>query len=100
MITIRSIALGVILALVAGCTPPDNAEYHVPENTGDGWDTASLEARNIEPSSIQEMLARIHDGDYAGVSSVLLARNGALVLEAYFGKWDRDEQPLRHGAAI
>ncbi|MEO0616052.1 MAG: serine hydrolase [Pseudomonadota bacterium] len=91
MITIRSIALGVILALVAGCTPPDNAEYHVPENTGDGWDTASLEARNIEPSSIQEMLARIHDGDYAGVSSVLLARNGALVLEAYFGKWDRDD---------
>ncbi|MEL7373679.1 MAG: serine hydrolase, partial [Pseudomonadota bacterium] len=81
----------ILVVLVVGCTSSKTAEYRVPEDIGDGWRTASLEDQSIDPDSIQEMLARIDAGDYAGVSSVLLARDGALVLETYFGNWDRDD---------
>ncbi|MEO0346331.1 MAG: serine hydrolase [Pseudomonadota bacterium] len=91
MSKIRSIAVGLMWVLVAACSPSDKAEYRVPEDTGDGWTTASVVARSIDAAKIQEMLTRVHAGDYAGVSSIVLARDGALVLDAYFGQWDRDD---------
>ncbi len=91
MATIRRMAMSLMLAFVLGCSPPETTEYRVPETTSDGWATASLEAQRIDPVLIQTMLDRLHAGDYAGVSSVLLARDGVLVLEDYFGKWDRDD---------
>ncbi|MEM1125085.1 MAG: serine hydrolase [Bacteroidota bacterium] len=91
----------LILIGSAGCMPsqpaptPDAAlvdtlAYRSPEHTGDGWPTASLTDHDIDPVPIQEMLDRVRAGDYTGISSVLLARGGTLVLDAYFGGYSRD----------
>lgn len=83
-----------IFALIA-CSPkqPQGAPQGVgaPDITDDGWETASLVAQDINAEPIIDMIARLDAGEYAGVSSVLLARGGKLVLEAYFDDWERDE---------
>lgn len=96
-------ALTVILVGSSGCVPsqstpvPEAAsvdvteiEYRVPEQTSDGWRTASLAEQNIEPVPVIEMIEQIRAGEYTGISSVLLARGGVLVLEEYFAGFERD----------
>lgn len=73
--------------------------YRVPEQIGDGWRTASLTDQNIDSRRIVEMLVRIQAGKYTGISSVLLARGGALVLEEYFGGFGRDDLHSTRSAA-
>ena len=77
-------------AQVTGAAPADTSDYRAPEQTGDGWRTASLADRGINPAPVVEMLERVRAGEYTGISSVVLARGGALVLEEYFGEYGRD----------
>lgn len=65
-------------------------QYQIPEKTDDGWLTASLSEHGIDEEGIHKMVQRIHSGHYTGIDSVLLVRNGDLVLEEYFGEHDRD----------
>jgi len=94
-------ALALALIGSSGCVPSQQAEttgaaladtsdYRVPEQTGDGWRTASLADQDIDTAPVVEMLERIRAGEYTGISSVLLARGGALVLEEYFGEYSRN----------
>ncbi len=102
--TARSLYFVLFLLLVlAGCTPSDQSHatddelsvsapyrYGVPLQTDDGWHTASLIDHGIDPAPINEMIERISAGDYTGISSVLLVHEGNLVLEEYFGEFNRD----------
>lgn len=73
--------------------------YHTPEQTGDGWRTASITDQGIDPTLITEMVDRIRAGSYTGINSVLLVRGGALVLEEYFGGASRDSLHSMRSAA-
>lgn len=101
-----SFAVAAFAFALVGCgasnkgTPTSAAnEQLTPEVTNDGWETASFEEQDISRAEMVEMLDRARAGEYEGVSSVLLARRGKLVLEAYFGQWERDDLHSTRSAA-
>lgn len=93
----------LILTGLVGCSSPHQTQgaenevaapsaytYRTPPLTDDGWRTASLADKGIDPAPVTEMVEQIHAGNYTGISSALLIRDGALVLEEYFGESGRD----------
>jgi CubicO group peptidase (beta-lactamase class C family) len=83
----------ILLFILVGCTPKlDEASYNyqTPTMTKDDWEVSSLVEQNIEPSPIIQMVRQIKSGQYDGVSSVVLARRGTLVLDEYFGEGSRE----------
>ena len=68
----------------------DVRQVNTPPVYGDdGWEISRLQAEDIAPSPIAELFARIRRGDYVGIDGLLIARNGLLVAEAYFGGFER-----------
>jgi CubicO group peptidase (beta-lactamase class C family) len=72
------------------------------EKTKDGWDTASPAEEKLDPAMINAMLDRVQSGEYRNVRSVIIARNGKLVVEEYFPRTegDRREQAIRRAAPV
>jgi CubicO group peptidase (beta-lactamase class C family) len=81
----------------------------VPEQTGDGWQTASLTEVGIDPGPIGEMLAAIYRGErpgfhnwppgrekYENIHGILIVKDGRLVFEEYFYGYRLDS---RHNVA-
>ncbi len=60
--------------------------YQVPLETDDGWATSSLREESVDPHKISELMRNILNGNEEGknVHSVLLVKNGKLVLDEYF----------------
>ena len=95
----RYLLLGLLLLWLCGCKQPDlcagsanpaSPGYRVPEQTDDGWRTASLVEQGIESAPIRALIKALRSGAYEGVSSVLLVRRGFLVLEEYCGQSSRE----------
>ena len=95
----RFITLGIfILFLVASCAarynryglPQYDYEYQVPEKLDDSWQTAALEAEGIDSEKIHAMMSKILDGDIENIHGIVVIKNGKLVLEEYFGGFDRE----------
>jgi hypothetical protein len=59
-------------------------EYFVPEKMNDGWQTATLNDVKLDAGLITEMFDRIGDNTYKNISSVVIVKNGKLVIEEYF----------------
>jgi CubicO group peptidase (beta-lactamase class C family) len=66
--------------------------YTLPDGVRDGWETASLGTQRINVDPIKELFDRIVSGAYKNVLSVLIARNGKLVVEEYFPRQEGDER--------
>lgn len=65
--------------------PPDGSYiYTVPEETGDGWQTASLSSVGMNTSRLVYLVNRIIDNSYTEVHSVVVVKNDKLVFEEYF----------------
>ena len=83
-----SLALVVILVAISGYaenqTTTNNYQYAVPEKTNDGWKTASLKDTHLDANLIKELFERIGDNSYKNIHSVLLVKNGKLIVEEYF----------------
>jgi len=102
----------VSAAWLAGCTPSqgtsrlcepagstigqpraDGPQRHAldsaPVQVDDGWPVSTLQVEGIAPGPIAGLLDEIDGGGYTKVDSVLIARHGKLVLEAYFNGFDR-----------
>jgi CubicO group peptidase (beta-lactamase class C family) len=60
--------------------------YQVPLETEDGWATSSLRKESVDTEKISELMRNILDGneEVKNVHSVLLVKNGKLVLDEYF----------------
>ena len=58
--------------------------YQVPEQTDDGLETASLDQAGMDPALIAEAIDRVKKGKYEEVHSILIVKDGKLVLEEYF----------------
>lgn len=61
-----------------------NLKYAVPEATKDGWETASLRDEKIDAGLIQDLLDRLADNSYKNITSVIIVKDGKLVVEEYF----------------
>ena len=105
--SISQIALLLVLTGTSACASLIQAQstgervvtYHIPEQTGDGWQTASVTDQGIDQARLVDMLEQVHSGKYTGISSILLARSGSLVLEEYFGGFGRDSLHTTRSAA-
>jgi CubicO group peptidase (beta-lactamase class C family) len=72
------------LLLLSGCRKCEEYRYTVPEVTNDGWQTATLSSANVAAEPIHELFNRIKDNTYKNIHSVLVVKNGKLVVEEYF----------------
>lgn len=68
----------------SACAPAAEAAGSVPPVLGDGWPVARPAAEGIHPEALAALRAAIDDGRFTKVDSVVIARRGRLVFEAYF----------------
>ena len=73
--------------------------YQMPENIDDGWETSSLTMEGLDSSKIIDMIYGIVSKRYKGIHSVLLIKNGKLVLEEYFYGYNRDRLHALHSVS-
>jgi CubicO group peptidase (beta-lactamase class C family) len=96
---LRCFCLCVCVALALGCdslllgeqgsSPSLEENLTPPATTEDGWAVSDLEQEGIQGEPVRDLVRRIHS-DPQRVDSFLIVRNGRLVLESYFGGWERE----------
>jgi CubicO group peptidase (beta-lactamase class C family) len=59
-------------------------QYTVPEETNDDWKTTPLSSENIDAGLVEELFNRVINHQYTNIHSVLVVKNGKLVIEEYF----------------
>jgi CubicO group peptidase (beta-lactamase class C family) len=82
-------------ALLAACGPVPTSP--TPLQTGDGWQTASPAEAGLDARKLDGAVARIRDGTYQNVHSLLVVKGGKLVFEEYFRgyTWDYSGDQFR-----
>jgi len=70
--------------LVVSCAPGHEYTYRIPEQTSDGWVTASLDDVGLNKELLGDLMERIDSKEYRNVHSILIVKNGKLVFEEYF----------------
>lgn len=71
--------------------PERKYTYQQPEEIDDGWGASSLNEADIDSGKINEMMLDILSGNDKNIHSILLVKNGKLVLEEYFYGYNRDK---------
>ncbi len=81
----------ILTVLVSACSgvsvkrdPAILYHYTVPEQIHDGWQTATLSEVNLDETLLAELVQNILNDDYKDIHSILIVKNGKLVLEEYF----------------
>jgi CubicO group peptidase (beta-lactamase class C family) len=95
-ISLKALLLILLCAVwLISCGP--TSTYQVPEQTNDGWQTASLDDVGIDEGLIREAVDRVHDDVYQNVHSILIVKDGKLVFEEYFGgyRWDYNDDQFK-----
>jgi len=69
---------------LASALPP----YHPPPAEHDGWAVARADSVGLSIDKLGAMERAIRAGDFPKLTSVVIARDGKLVYEAYFGQSD------------
>jgi len=64
--------------------------YRPPEQIEGSWEVSSLEEQNINLTRIQEMMHQILSNNLKDIHSVLVIKNGRLILEEYFAGYHRN----------
>ena len=80
---ILTMAIGLATPVVCGAE-------QAPWPTSD-WPTAAPVDHGLDPAPLDDLVERIRSGEIANIHSLLLVRNGWLVLESYFNGHRADE---------
>jgi CubicO group peptidase (beta-lactamase class C family) len=59
-------------------------QIQIPEETGDGWETASLSDVGVNENLIVDMVERVRINLYQNVHSIVIVKDEKLVFEEYF----------------
>jgi len=65
--------------------------YRPPVKFDDGWQISSLSQEDIEPEKIYDLMAAIINESYVNIHSILIVKNGKMVLEEYFHGYSREK---------
>lgn len=100
-----SILISFILSLLLiSCEMHDSSAqyyYRAPEALNDGIEVGTLEEVNMEIRAIEDAVNGIIGGRYSEVHSMLIYKDGKLVLEEYFhGHAYQWEAPYHHGELV
>ena len=63
---------------------PCEYQYVSPAKTEGNWEVSSLKAEGIDADKINELMLQLLNGNIQNIHSVLIVKNGKLVLEEYF----------------
>lgn len=77
------IAIGLVIPAVCDA---QQAPWPIPD-----WPTTTPADQGLDPTPLDDLVKRIRSGEIANIHSLLLVRNGWLVLESYFNGHDADE---------
>ena len=93
--------IAIFSLLASSCeTFNSNAQYtyNYPDSLSDGFDVGSLDEVNMSTRPIEEAVNKIYSGQYSEVHSMLIYKDGKLVLEEYFNGHDYQwDAPFHHG---
>lgn len=92
----------VVIFLFSNCThkvPRLNSKgeqqteytYQLPEKIDGDWEISSLEKQGVDSARIVKLIKNILAGKFPNTHSVLLVKNGKLILEEYFYGNNRDD---------
>lgn len=62
--------------------------YPIPEETGDGWETASLSSVGMNTNRLFTLINKINNNSYTEVHSIVIIKDDKLVFEEYFSGHD------------
>jgi CubicO group peptidase (beta-lactamase class C family) len=63
---------------------PCHYQYAVPMKEDKAFDVSSLKSEGVDPGKISELIQGILDENFQNIHSLLIVKNGKLVLEEYF----------------
>lgn len=52
------------------------------------WPSATAASQNLDIPMLETLNGRLNRGDFGSITSLIIARNGQLVVEEYFGGWN------------
>jgi len=91
-----ALVIFVILSFVWGCKKNGNSTqgyvYRVPDQIEDGWETASLSSVGIDDNLINNVLELTRANTFENIHSILIVKQGKLVLEEYFPGYNSNER--------
>lgn len=93
------IAYLILIGFLFSCSEKAPYTYRVPEKTDDGWATAELSKAGVNSERISELIREILDQNFKNIDSVLLVKDGKLVLEEYFNEYGRDDLHELHSVS-
>lgn len=89
---LKSTILICLSVLICSCATEAKYVYKAPPSTGDGWRTAHISEVNMDGEKVADLIRDILDKpDYYNIHSVLIIKNGKLVLEEYFAGIDYEK---------
>jgi CubicO group peptidase (beta-lactamase class C family) len=100
------VLLSVLICFLSACEDPVNPPYEtyiytVPEESSDGWETASLSSVGMNTDRLVTLVNRINVKLYREVHSVVIVKNDKLVFEEYFPGHDFNYSGQNyHGAYV
>ena len=84
----------IIISFTSACFAQGTKKDSKAQESQNVWITASVESASLSPTRLQEMESAIGADEFKKITSVLIAKQGKLVYEAYFG--DTDAAALRN----
>jgi CubicO group peptidase (beta-lactamase class C family) len=86
-------ATGFALSPGDPCFGISNSDYfyRIPAKAGDGWETAAIDEVNMDAEKLFGLVRHIRKDNYKNIYSLLLVKDGKLVLEEYFNGRHREE---------
>lgn len=85
----KGVFLISVLFSVFGCA---QATDYIPEQLNDGWATASPTSKGLAEGFIDELRQKSLDGTYKELVSVIVIKEGKLIVEEYFNGSNRNVQ--------
>ena len=70
-------------------TPQREYSYQLPIKIDDGWQISSLAKEGVDEGIINDLMRAVLTGKYPNVRSILLVKNGNIILEEYFYHYHR-----------
>lgn len=72
-------------------TGNEKITYSTPKNLQDGLEVGSLVRAEFDAAAITQMVNKIADGTHKNIHSVLIIKDGKLVIEEYFYEYDESK---------
>lgn len=78
--------------IIGGCDHARAQGNDTPEKLSDQWETAAPGSEKLNAELIRNMLAAVVNGEYKNISSIVIVKNGKLVVEEYFPRTEGDRR--------